>query len=293
MAPRTPVRAMIGPQDEAGTAAISGASGVIRSVDGVPIAYDSHGSGASALVLVHGWGCDRSYWSAQVRHFAPLRRVITVDLAGHGESGSGRSDRSIGNFGGDVAAVLAAEDVTEGTLVGHSLGGPVVVEAAIAARGRVAAVVGVDTFSDGWRLPAYSAALEGIEADFAGFVERQRHAMFLPTSPPALVDRIMADMALQHAASGIGAMRGLAGWGGARFAVALGELGVLGVPLGLVATSSRMEAIASLRAAESQLSVLRIVEMGGAGHFLMCEDPPRFNRLLTALDAELRSDPGR
>ena len=189
-----------------------------------------------------------------------------------------------------MAAVLAAEDVTEGTLVGHSLGGPVVVEAAIAARGRVAPVVGVDTFSDGWRLPAYSAALEGIEADFAGFVERQRHAMFLPTSPPALVDRIMADMALQHAASGIGAMRGLAGWGGARFAVALGELGV---PLGLVATSSRMEAIASLRAAESQLSVLRIVEMGGAGHFLMCEDPPRFNRLLTALDAKLRSDQGR
>ena len=147
-------------------------------------------------------------------------------------------------------------------------------------------MVGVDTFSDGWRQPSFSETLEGIEDDFAGFVGRQRHAMFVAASPPALVDRIMADMARQPVTSGIGAMRGLATWGGSRFDLALGELGM---PLGMVATSARMEAIASLRAAAAQLPMLRVVEMSGVGHFLMREDPPRFNTLLCAIDAELRS----
>src|SRR4026208_991177 len=35
------------------------------SPDGVPIVFEDHGTGSPALVLVHGWSCDRTYWRGQ------------------------------------------------------------------------------------------------------------------------------------------------------------------------------------------------------------------------------------
>jgi pimeloyl-ACP methyl ester carboxylesterase len=60
------------------------------SADGVPIHYEVHGTGLPALVFVHGWTCDRSYWGRQIGHFARKYQVVAVDLAGHGESGLDR-----------------------------------------------------------------------------------------------------------------------------------------------------------------------------------------------------------
>ena len=54
------------------------------SSDGVDIHYEVHGEGEPALVFIHGWSCDRSYWRAQVEYFAKQYQVITIDLAGHG-----------------------------------------------------------------------------------------------------------------------------------------------------------------------------------------------------------------
>ena len=60
------------------------------SPDGIPVTFETHGTGEPALVFVHGWSCDRSYWRGQVGEFARRHRVVVVDLAGHGESGAGR-----------------------------------------------------------------------------------------------------------------------------------------------------------------------------------------------------------
>ena len=56
------------------------------SSDGVDIHYEVYGKGEPTLVFIHGWSCDRSYWRAQVEYFAKQYQVITIDLAGHGES---------------------------------------------------------------------------------------------------------------------------------------------------------------------------------------------------------------
>src|SRR4030042_2442379 len=57
------------------------------SSDGIPISYEVRGKGEPALIFVHGWCCDRSYWNEQLPHFAQKYKVVSVDLAGHGESG--------------------------------------------------------------------------------------------------------------------------------------------------------------------------------------------------------------
>lgn len=67
--------------------------GEVPSADGIPVRYEVHGAGPPALVFVHGWSCDRDYWRGQVEHFAGRYRVVTVDLAGHGESGGGPHHR--------------------------------------------------------------------------------------------------------------------------------------------------------------------------------------------------------
>ena len=48
----------------------------VASADGVMIHYEVVGAGEPALVLVHGWSCDRSYWKAQVDEFAKKKTVL-------------------------------------------------------------------------------------------------------------------------------------------------------------------------------------------------------------------------
>ena len=113
-----------------GSAANKVAALTVPSIDGIPIAYEVHGQAEPALVLVHGWSCDRSYWKEQVDYLSPQYRLVLVDLAGHGESGAGRKDYTMASFGADVAAVVDSLKLQKVVLAGHSMGGDVVIEAA-------------------------------------------------------------------------------------------------------------------------------------------------------------------
>ena len=55
--------------------------GATQAKDGVQIHYQSGGSGSPALVFIHGWNCDRSYWSAQLPFFAATHQVVAIDLS--------------------------------------------------------------------------------------------------------------------------------------------------------------------------------------------------------------------
>jgi pimeloyl-ACP methyl ester carboxylesterase len=76
-------------------------------------------------VFVHCWACDRTYWREQVDVFAADHQVVTLDLAGHGESGAGRETWTVKGLAGDVQAVVEALDLERVILIGHSMGGPV------------------------------------------------------------------------------------------------------------------------------------------------------------------------
>ncbi|MEL7030100.1 MAG: alpha/beta hydrolase, partial [Pseudomonadota bacterium] len=116
----------------------------IESAEGVAISYAASGEGETTLVFIHGWSCDRSYWRNQVDLFDDAYRVIAVDLAGHGASGSDRETWSMEAFGADVAAAARADDAQRVVLVGHSMGGPVMLETARLLGDRVVAMIGVD-----------------------------------------------------------------------------------------------------------------------------------------------------
>jgi len=85
--------------------------GNIKSADGVPIHFTMRGTGDTALVFVHCWSCDSSYWQAQMDYFAADYRVVAIDLAGHGQSGMGRKDYTISGFADDVERVIDSLDL--------------------------------------------------------------------------------------------------------------------------------------------------------------------------------------
>ncbi|WP_367325384.1 alpha/beta fold hydrolase [Streptomyces sp. HUAS ZL42] len=94
-------------------------------VDGAALTYDDEGprdGGGVPLVFVHGWTANRHRWDHQVAHFAEKRRVIRLDLRGHGES-SGAGVRTIEELAKDVLALLDHLKIERCVLVGHSMGG--------------------------------------------------------------------------------------------------------------------------------------------------------------------------
>ena len=118
------------------------------SFDGVEINFSNQGKGEPVIVLVHGWTNNKSIWDGQVAHFSEDYNVIAIDLAGHGASGTNRSDWTMEAYGKDVVAVVEAVEAEEVVLVGFSMGGAVVVEAATILGDRVSGIVFADNMHD-------------------------------------------------------------------------------------------------------------------------------------------------
>lgn len=260
-----------------------GAPRIAISPDGIHVQYHVYGSGEPALVFIHGWSCDSNYWRAQVPAFKEKYTVLTVDLAGHGGTDANRSDWGMEKFGQDVATAVATIPNQQIVLVGHSMGGPVAIEAARLIGKRVVGIVGVDTFKTiGAPLPSQAqldAVLKPFEANFIGHTREMVAAhFFAPGADPQLAQKIAYDMSLSPPQVAIPAMRAVLGYDYA------GPLKQIDVPI--VAINSDLgEPVNELRI-RKVLPKFRAVVISGDGHFLMMEDPARFN---PALDAEVHA----
>jgi pimeloyl-ACP methyl ester carboxylesterase len=248
-----------------------------KSDDDIDIYFKAMGRGQRAIVFVHGWSCDGDYWREQLAHFTKDYMVITVDLAGHGKSGKGREDYTMEAFGADVAAVLYAHNVGDAVLIGHSMGGPVVVETALQAADLVRGVIGVDNFQDftaEFPEEQANAFVAAMEADFPGTVEPWVRSMFPADADPELVDEIAKDMAAGDPEVGVSAMRNTLAWfmGGGVPQLERLSVDIVCVNSDLYPTN-----------VEANRTIVPGFEMylqEGVGHFLMRESPEEFNALL-------------
>ncbi len=242
-----------------------------QGTDGVTIHFDQRGEGEIAVVLVHGWSCDSGYWQRQRDWLAQSYRVVSVDLGGHGKSGVNRDDWSIASFGGDVAAVADALALERIVLVGHSLGGPVVLSAANALGERVIGVVGVDSMR-GVAEPAdpeqRALLKKAMEENFTDTVTGFVAGMFLEDADPTIRDFVIRDMASAPPAVAIGASQGFGEFDAA------GALSALTSPLVLINSDYRPTNVEPF---ETRVEDFQYVEMTGVGHFVMMEDPATFN----------------
>lgn len=253
----------------------AGTAKTVASADGVPVVYQVRGAGSTAIVLVHGWSCDRSYWAAQIEPLARKFQVVTIDLAGHGESGLGREAWTMAAFGADVTAVVRELDLQRVVLVGHSMGGDVIVAAARQLPGRVIGLVWVDAYrSLGTpRTPEQLREfMAPFHADFAATTRGFVRGFFPPDADPSLVDRVATDMSAAPPAVAMAALESALTFD-REVPGALEELGLPVVAINPESPATDVEAMAR--------HGVEVTLVSGVGHFLMMEDPESFNRRLT------------
>ncbi|HEX9968355.1 MAG TPA: alpha/beta hydrolase [Solirubrobacterales bacterium] len=104
--------------------------------------------GSSAIVLIHGFTCSIDWWSRTMPSFGPDRRVIAIDLLGHGGSEKPESGYSMENQAAIVSQALRRLGVRSATVVGHSLGAVVATAMGEASPRLVARIVVLDQAPD-------------------------------------------------------------------------------------------------------------------------------------------------
>jgi len=247
----------------------------VKSADGVPIAYQVKGKGDLALVFVHCWSCNKGYWDGQVPYFSDKYKVVTIDLAGHGESGSDRKEWTHPAFGQDVAAVVKKLQLKQVILIGHSMGGPIIAEAARLIPKQVIGLIGVDTFRNvertftKERIEQFMAA---IKKDFAGTTRTiMMTVMFTPKTDPALKEKIISDMTSAPAEIAIAALKANYEQ---NLPVVLDEIKV---PVHCINSSKFPTDVDGLKRHTVSSEIKYMVDVG---HYLYLEDPKTFNQLL-------------
>jgi pimeloyl-ACP methyl ester carboxylesterase len=247
------------------------AAGFVKSPDGVRLRYESAGSGKPALVFVHCWTCDSSFWDGSFQRFAKRQQVVRLDLAGHGRSGRERKDYTIQAFAQDVKAVVDALKLERAVLIGHSMGGPVILEAASLLGDRVVGLVPVDTLLDVERKddPKEMAAfMEKLRADFKGTATAfLREWMFVPGSDPKLIDRLLTQTTAFPREIGLSALQHTWEYDAAK------AMSALKVPVVAVNADKFPTNVEGNRRHTPRFDA---VVMKGVGHYLMLEDPQRF-----------------
>jgi pimeloyl-ACP methyl ester carboxylesterase len=243
-------------------------------VEGRKVHYSSYGKGHKALVLVHGWTCDETFWASNVPGLSKQYRVVTVDLPGHGQSDPA-PEYSMDAFADAVSAVMTEAKVKRATLVGHSMGGPVLLAFARRHREQVTALVAVDAaFSD----PKSAARSQAKGRSFLGpdaLTAREaivRH-MFSTATLPATREhilRVMLAVPEQVADGAIQGMRDPEFWREDR------------IDLPFLEIAAGSSAYITLPALRGRFPLAQIKRIRGTGHFLMMEKPLVFNRTLLA-----------
>lgn len=253
-----------------------------NSFDGVKISYDIAGAGDAAIVFVHGWSCNKSFWKHQVPYFAKRYKVVTIDLAGHGASGKSRKDYTIESFGKDVKAVADKLNLNNMILVGHSMGGTVMADAARQMPGRVLCVVGADTFHDiaiGYDRTEVDKIVIKLKSNFSQEVQHFVRPMFTPKTDPKLVDWVLGKMSLVDPAIAINAFTNLGAYD-LKTAASQIKAPIYSINADFWPTNFEMN--------KQCVPSYKLKLMKGLGHFVMLEDSAGFNKFLDEIIAGLK-----
>lgn len=258
------------------------------SIDDRTLAYDDTGGDGVPLILLHGFGADRTVWDAVLPQLAG-RRVIRLDLRGCGESPRGAGPALLEDLAGDVAAVLSALHAERVAIAGHSLGGYVALAFFRMYAERVAglAFVASHPLAD---TPEMASAREALaarterEGTMDAILEWYVDRMFAPEAHERRPDVVTAGrelMARQDPQGAVHLLRGMK--------ERLSSEDVLEdvrVPtLVVCGAQDRLVPLAWSRRIADEVPGAMLVVVDGAGHTLPLEAPDRTARELAAFAA--------
>jgi pimeloyl-ACP methyl ester carboxylesterase len=248
---------------------------------GVKLAYDVAGYGNPPIVLVHGWCDNHNVFARIADHFSQRHLVISVDLRGHGHSDKPLGDYAIATFAEDVAWMCTYLELPKPLMIGHSLGGAIVLEfaqryptlplALVAIEGVILPPAHIQSggreLLGALRSPAWRDVIHG-------FVESN----FSPTDDPALREQALANLETLPQHMHISVTEQMLRWD------AVKAVHNCKVPLLYIEGGSGLSDLNQLQALCSQLSISRTV---GLGHMQMLATPHQVNSQIEAFMAKL------
>jgi len=166
-------------------------------VNGVEMYWESRGGGGVPLIVVHGGFGVTSMFGDLLDELAASRRVLAIELQGHGHTRDIDRAFSYEAFGDDIAALVEQLELDQADLLGYSLGAGASLRCAIQHPDRVRrlAIVSFPCRRDGW----FPEVREGMSQVGAAMFEQMRHsAMYRdwrevapdPDAFPALMDKV-------------------------------------------------------------------------------------------------------
>jgi len=249
--------------------------------NGSRIDYEVAGEGDTTLLFVHGWCINKSYWESQVDYFKDRYKVVTLDLPGHGDSDRNRTDWSMHNFGSDVVTVMEALMLDNVVLIGHSMGGNVILEAASMKPKAVIGFVGVDNFKDlGMEYSTEEKQemdnfISQISDDYKGVVTGYASGMlFSESTEKKIQKRVLHDILNTPQEVSVGMLKSLSSVN----EIEGGQMSRLRVKVHLINCDG-------MPTNEGQLKkycgdAYEVHSIGSLGHYPMIEAPDRFNQIL-------------
>lgn len=252
--------------------------GIALSHDGEQIAYGKSGSGDTALIFIHGWSLDSRLWQNQVSEFSKHYQVITMDLAGHGNSSFNREEYTMVAFAQDIKAIIDKEQLDSVILVGHSMAGGVIAEAAKLMPKRVKGIIGVDT-SQNVALPVSQSDLDAMTKPFEDDFQAGM-TLFVQGSLPKEVDSellywVTQDMASAPPVAAINQFRHYLG----QYVTGEAHRVYESVNVPVILVNARLWPTDS-EANKRHIKDYSIYYIEDSGHFPMLEQPEQFNSTL-------------
>ena len=124
-------------------------------VNGLKMYYEIHNGGGSGepVVLLHGaFMAITDDWRVWISELSKTRKVIAVEMQGHGRTADISRDMTYDNLADDVAALLDYLKIPSADIIGYSLGGGVAIDCAIRHPEKVRKVVSISApmRRDGW-----------------------------------------------------------------------------------------------------------------------------------------------
>lgn len=171
-------------------------------VNGLKIYYEIHGSG-EPVVLLHGaFMTITNNWNGWIEELAKTRKVIAIEMQGHGRTADIARDMTSENLADDVAALLGYLKIPRADLIGYSMGGGVAMQCAVRHPDKVRKVVVISSpFRRDGVVKEGADALKNLSPElFIGSPLEVDYKKLSPTPNdfPKFVKHMVASMSQEH-----------------------------------------------------------------------------------------------
>ncbi|MCB0609176.1 MAG: alpha/beta hydrolase [Lewinellaceae bacterium] len=259
-----------------------------------PLHYDLTGTGDVTLVFIHGWCINGSYWDNQVAAFKDRYQVLTLDLAGHGQSKMPKPEYTIEEHGRDVADLITQLGLKKIILIGHSMSGDVALHVYNILRNRVMGFIGIDNLQQLGVIPTdeeneqYAAFFLAMRKDFANLVtEFAKANLFSETTSDSIKARVIRDFVSADVDFAVSTIVSLQFEGENERTLAP----KLMVPMYLILSDNGRDPLYEEASLKQYCGAgYKVWTIKGTGHYPMIEDVPEFNRVLAEVLDTIRNN---